>query len=411
MSGGLTLSGATLNFDLGTNGSGTTVTDKLTSVGTPAVSGSNIIDIVGFGAASLTPGTYNLITGTTGSALGVAANFTLGTGSVTVNGRNFNLSLGTTSGTAEQLVVSSAIVVNGSWTQTATSSISSPASWGTVTNWSGSNSSSVPGIAGDTATFGSATTKIQYINLDQNRSVGAITFNNSLATSTTGLYTIAGNGFTLTLDSTGSAATITNTTGNNTISAPIALNDASNITMTAGTLTLSGIISDGTGSNGLTLSSGSGTVIVSGTNTYSGGTTINTGMLQLGSTGALPSGGVVTVGGGTLNLNSFNQSVGAVSISSGSIGGGILTGTGFTASGGTVNANLAGSALGQASGFAVLSGSNGYSGGTNLTGGTLQLNSTTALPSGQAVSVSGGTLNLNGNSQNIAAGSVSISAV
>ena len=215
---------------------------------------------------------------------------------------------------------------------------------GTVNNWSGSNSSSVPGIAGDTATLGSATTNNQYINLDQNRSVGAITFNNSSATSSDRLLYDCRQRLHADAGQYRQPADDHQYFGQEYDQRSIALNGSPNITMTSGTLTLSGVISNGSSVNGLTLSSGSGTVVFSGTNTYGGGTTVDAGILQLGSTGALPP---AARGDGRrrhAEPGRFNQAntVGAVSISSGSIGGvGILTGTGYTVTGGTISANLA----------------------------------------------------------------------
>ena len=59
---------------------------------------------------------------------------------------------------------------------------------------------------------------------------------------------------------------------------------------------------------------GPGWMLISGSNSYGGGTTLNGGILQLGSNLALGAGtGALTVGGsGTLDLNGFNPTVGAV---------------------------------------------------------------------------------------------------
>lgn len=59
--------------------------------------------------------------------------------------------------------------------------------------------------------------------------------------------------------------------------------------------------------------SGAGAVKLSGTNTFSGGFYLNAGVLQIGSAGALPVTGAVAVEGGTLDLNGYDITVGALS--------------------------------------------------------------------------------------------------
>jgi autotransporter-associated beta strand protein len=159
-----------------------------------------------------------------------------------------------------------------------------------------------------------------------------------------------------------------------------------------------------TGSGSLT-KSGTGVVTMAGSNTYTGGTTVNAGTLKAGSTTAFGStAGTMTVNGGTLDLGSYSQTLGAVSIgnSGGSITGttGVLTGSGYTfnntvGNAATVSAILGGTGnLSQTgSGTTTLSGANTYSGDTLVGVGTLRLTSTSALPSGTDITIkSGGTL-------------------
>ena len=74
----------------------------------------------------------------------------------------------------------------------------------------------------------------------------------------------------------------------NTGVGPVTLGAAPTITVSAGTLTIGGSIAGG---YGLT-TSGTGMLVLAASNSYSGDTTIAQGTLQLGATGAIPSGAV-----------------------------------------------------------------------------------------------------------------------
>ncbi len=126
---------------------------------------------------------------------------------------------------------------------------------------------------------------------------------------------------------------------------------------------------------------GAGVLVLTATNTYSGGTTVNQGTLDAFNTSALgASTGALAVSGGTLDIGTFSETVGAVTLSSGTIQStgsttASLTGTSYGVQSGTVSAVLAGSAAltKTAAGTVTLSGVNTYSGGTTITAGTLQL--------------------------------------
>jgi len=151
-------------------------------------------------------------------------------------------------------------------------------SWETVGNWSGG----IPQLALDTANFTNAITNDSTVTLGGNHSVATLTLRNSHH------YTIASSaGATLTLDAGGSnTATITDSGGTHTISAPIDFNTNTAISVSnpGDVLNISGNIS-GTGA---LMVAGSGTVDLSGTNTYMGGTTVSSGVLLIGSASALP---------------------------------------------------------------------------------------------------------------------------
>jgi hypothetical protein len=153
----------------------------------------------------------------------------------------------------------------------------------------------------DSASFGTALASgSATVTLDgASPYLNAINFNDSNANTS---YTIAqGSSGTIHLDSA-TTATITNSYGNNTISASIELDSNAATSVASGdTLTISGNISQG-GDPGMTIN-GPGTTVLSGSNTYTGGTAVATGgTLFLNNTSGSGAGtGSLTVApGGTL---------------------------------------------------------------------------------------------------------------
>lgn len=130
---------------------------------------------------------------------------------------------------------------------------------------------------------------------------------------------------------------------------------------------------------------GTGTMVLGGANTYSGGTNVNAGTLQLGASDRIANTTSLNVSGGTFDLQAFNEVIGAVTLSSGTISGttGALTGTSFTLQSGTVSAVLSGNGTvtKNTSGSVTLSGSNNFTGSTTVSAGTLQVNTNNALGS------------------------------
>jgi autotransporter-associated beta strand protein len=140
----------------------------------------------------------------------------------------------------------------------------------------------------------------------------------------------------------------------------------------------------------------SGTLTLTGANTYTGGTVVNFGTLQLGAGGSLASTGALTISGGTFDLNGQTQTVGALS----GAGGAITLGSGSLSTNSRANTNLAaivsgsGSLTKAGSGTLTLTSTNTYTGGTTVSGGTLQVgNGITGSISGNVVD--GGTLAFN----------------
>ncbi|MEQ1903238.1 MAG: autotransporter-associated beta strand repeat-containing protein [Pirellulaceae bacterium] len=153
------------------------------------------------------------------------------------------------------------------------------------------------------------------------------------------------------------------------------------------------------GAVGLTKTT-AGSFTLSNTNSYSGTTAVNSGMLILGHlTDTLANTGAVSVNGGTLSLGGNSDTVGAVTLASGTISGttGVLTGSSYSVQDGTVSAILGGGAgLTKSTGGTVtMSNANTYTGATILNAGILNL--TGSLGALSAVTVnSTATLNVDG---------------
>jgi autotransporter-associated beta strand protein len=400
VAGGLTLgNNVTLNFDIGTSG-GTTVTDVLAAGGAAVGSGTATINITGFGATNLAFGRYSLVTAGGGGL--TTESFLLANTTVVVNGTTYGLSLIPGPG-AEQLRVA-APANNGTWIQTGSGTFS----WGTPGNW---QSGLIPGAAGDIANFGSATANNETINLDQNRSLGLLTISNGGG----GNYTFAGNGFTLTLDGSGAGALVTNSTGNNIISAPVNINDAALISAGAGTsLNFSGVVSS-TGGQSVTFGSGgSGTIVLSNTNTFTGGVTIAGGRVSVATVnnastnGPLGNQTSVTLGAagenvGTLEYTGGNASSNMPFITATGGGGSVQVDTAAAVL--TLSGSITGSGSFGTSGpgtVALTSAGNNFSGGLNLNNGTLRAANANSGVIGSGNVTFGAsntpTLDLNGNS-------------
>ena len=204
--------------------------------------------------------------------------------------------------------------------------------------------------------------------------------------------------------------TLSCTTVNETIGA-LTLTSGS-ITGTTGTLTPSsttasaGTISKIIGGSGTFTKNTSGIVTLSGVNTYSGGTTINDGVLVLGGTGTvLLDAGAVNVNGGTLNCVTYNETIGALTLTSGDITGylGTLTPSSTTANEGLISIIIGGTGTftKNTSGTVTLSGANTYSGGTTINGGVLQLGAADVLADAGQIILSGGALVTSGFSETV----------
>ena len=114
----------------------------------------------------------------------------------------------------------------------------------------------------------------------------------------------------------------------------------------------------------------------------------------------MPAASNVTISGGTLDLGTFSASAGTVTLQSGAIADGSLSGAAYVANSGVISANLSGngSLTKSASGTLTLSGTNTYGGNTIVSAGNLVFNSVAAIPAGtgNVILNSGGALNVAG---------------
>jgi len=152
--------------------------------------------------------------------------------------------------------------------------------------------------------------------------------------------------------------------------------------------------------NGSLTKTGSGTLALNGVNTYSGLTTVTAGTLSLGNTtNTLPNSAVILVNGGTLDVAN-NDTVGVVTISSGTISGtGTLSGSSYALTdSGTISAALAGTGstlTKTGAGTVALNATNTFTGAVTVEEGTLNIAGTLTNTLGSASTVtlgkSGGT--------------------
>ena len=349
---GLTLSTATLNFEL----SGATA-DVLNVTKAASLAGTNTINLTPL--AVLTNGTYNLIT----AASGLGGTFRFANGQTTSVGtfgaNNYLLTL-SSSATAASVNVSSPGIL--SWTGQTAGNGAANTSWDTAgsTNWAN----------GTTATA-YADGNIVIFN-DANGVAGG--------TTPTGAVVIQAAGVTP------GSATFNNSTVNYTVS------NASGTTGLAGAGTLT--------------KSGTATLTLSGVNTYTGATSITGGTLKLSGAGTLGVGSSVSVNSGALlDLNGTNQSIKfvagtGVGTVANNFGSGISTLTLSSSPGGILIQDSTANPGGKVAVVVTVSSqslnnSNSYSGGTTvnagaflylngtpLGAGTGAINLTTALTSG-----------------------------
>jgi fibronectin-binding autotransporter adhesin len=182
--------------------------------------------------------------------------------------------------------------------------------WSVGTNWSTGQG---PNGAGQTAVFSGTANSAVTVTLDLPRTIGALVLGNSSGPSTS--YTI-GNSSSLTLNNSGSQASVLVFGGTHTISAPVNLvgGNLDVVSKNSSSLTISGNLSDDGLLRSLTLDGdGTGLLTLSGSNTYGGGTYVHIGVLDVATVNSLPIGSNLYVGA---TASSFSPVVAGPSIAS-----------------------------------------------------------------------------------------------
>jgi autotransporter-associated beta strand protein len=168
-------------------------------------------------------------------------------------------------------------------------------------------------------------------------------------------------------------------------------------TLTNGALT-GAVTSTGGTVSGLrgsaTVTATGGTTTLSGANNYAGATTVNGGTLIGGTTNAFSATSATAINtSGILDLGGFAQAINAVSLAGGTLQNGLLTGA-VTSTGGTINGLGGATTVTTTGGITSVTGSNTYSGATNVNGGKLSVNG--SIASSSLTVNTGGTLGGNG---------------
>ncbi len=372
------------------------------------------------GATSLATGDYTFITASGG--LG-GAGFTLASTILNVGSHSYVLSLADSTANSEVLTISNSTIPpprNAYWTGHQSGSWGTFTGVGTInTNWAtdatgATDTQQLPGP--ETNVYFTINSGAQNLSntLGLDFSINSLNFTGT-GTSATSPVTISGTN-TLTINAaavngnaSGSGITVAAGAGAHTIATNVTLGASQTwANNSTNPLTVSGAVGDSGNAYALTIA-GSGQISLSGNNSYSGGTFISSGALAINADAALgtvpanPQTNLTFTGNGTL------RSSAAVTLNANRT---ILIGAGVTASfdsnGNTmaipseIDGGDATSALQKIGAGALnLSGSNTYSGGTIVTGGTLRAGAAGGTSvfgaSGSSITVSGGgTLDYNG---------------
>lgn len=330
------------------------------------------------------------------------------------------------------------------------SSVSSTSNWNDTARWQNATVANGAGAIADFSAANTTSTSARVVNVNGDIVLGQLLLGDVTSTNRARWQVSTATGNTLTFNNNGATAVLIagpgSTSGGVELAAPLAVRLADSLDVRAGTasaftlagalsasssgtklitnngagpgtVTLSGAISDGSGVVGIVQNSATSTLFLSGVNSYSGGTTINAGAISINDPSRLGStSGPLTLNGGTLimtgataaktfaHTTSLGSSSGTFQVSSGAspLWNGTISGDG------ALNKTGAGGM--------VLAAANTYSGGTNVSNGTLHLTNTTGSATGSgALTVTGALLSGTGiaapNGHDIAFGAESELAV
>jgi fibronectin-binding autotransporter adhesin len=389
------------------------------------------------GSATLTAATYGLESGTVTGNLGAGTLTKSTAGTVALNGTagatTVNISAGTlTLGNANRLANTAAVTLTGGGTLDIGGFSDTV---GAVTLTSGSITGSGGVLTGSSYAVadGSISAILGGTGIALTKTTGG-TVTLSGANTYSGTTTVSAGTLSIT-GSINSSATIAVNGGLLSTSGVDKLADAAAVTVGGGTLTLGGddtvtslTLTSGTiggsatltantyglqggfvngnlGAGVLTKSTG-GSVTLNGT---AAAATVNItgGTLTLGSAERLADTAAVTVNGGALAIGAFNEAVGSVQLTTGSITGttGVLTsGATYDMRSGSVSAILGGSVglTKTTVGTVTLTNANTYTGTTTVSGGTLGLSGAGRLSDSSSLVVNGGTFDIGSVSDTVA---------
>ena len=240
----------------------------------------------------------------------------------------------------------------------------------------------------------------------QNQTVAGITLNDGaiLSSATAAVLTLGGSAAGVSYTGVGAGSSISGGTLDLTSNGSSPANHVFAIARGQGSVDLNVLagVADGSAAGQSLVKSGSGILQLSGADTYTGSTQLQAGTLVLGSSAAIPTASSVTISGGTLNLGGYAATAAALTMQAGQISGsGIISAASFNLQSGTIAGSLGGSgSLSKTTGGTVtITASNGYTGGTTLSGGVLAVSADNNLGAASAaLTLDGGTLQVQGTS-------------
>lgn len=194
------------------------------------------------------------------------------------------------------------------------------------------------------------------------------------------------------------------------VSGNITLGGDALITAYQSTGTLAGAITESGGSRLLQLgiADDTGVITLSGTVNLTGGTLVRGGTVRFGADNVFADTDALTVNGGILDLNGFSDTLGTLTLASGTISNSgaasTLSATDIIAQSGSISAGLGGGKLTKTTaGTVTITGVQSYTGGTQIDEGILVLDGTDLLSPTGAVLVNGGSLDISGHNNQVGA--------